>query len=603
MAITKKDSKLIPIKYTAREFDSIKTELVEYAKRYYPDNFRDFNESSFGALFLDTVAYIGDILSFYLDFQANESFLTTALEYDNIIKLGRQMGYKFQGNPSSYGLASFFILVPAAPSGLGPDTRYLPILKKNSSFKTKSGIGFLLNEDLNFKYADNEIIVAQVNDTTGVPTSYAVKAVGEVVSGELSQDIVNIGDFQKFLRVELSAEDIVEVLTVTDSEGHEYYEVDNLSQNIIYKPVVNRNSDTDRATALLRPFVVPRRFVVEQDRRKRVFVQFGFGSETSISTEFIADPRNVVLDLNGRNYVSDPSFDPSKLMGTDKFGIAPSNTRLTIVYRTNTKGNVNVASSRLTQATNPVFEFENLSTLSNANVRFVVNSVEVTNDDPIIGDVSYPSTEELKRRIFDHYAAQNRAVTKNDYVSSVYSMPSRFGSIKRATIIRDDDSFKRNLNLYVLAENVDGTLTEASTSIKRNVKIWLNKNRMISDAIDIIDARILNISIDFAIVADLETSKFDVLATAITTLRDKLKVLPDIGEAFYISNIYKILNDVEGVVDVKDVRIKQKTGTNYASLDYNIKDNMSPDGRYFVVPQDVVVELKFPLNDIQGVIT
>jgi len=603
MAITKKDSKLIPIKYTSREFDSIKNDLVEYAKRYYPDNFRDFNESSFGALFLDTVAYIGDILSFYLDFQANESFLTTALEYDNIIKLGRQMGYKFRGNPSSYGLASFFILVPAAPSGLGPDTRYLPIMKKNSQFKTQGGVGFLLNEDLNFKYADNEIIVAQVNDTTGVPTSYAVKAVGEVVSGELSQDIVNVNDFQKFLRIELSAEDIVEVLTVTDSEGHEYYEVDNLSQNVIYKPVVNRNSDTDRATALLRPFVVPRRFVAEQDRRKRVFLQFGFGSETSLSTDAVADPRNVVLDINGRDYVTDPSFDPSKLMGTDKFGIAPSNTRLTILYRTNTKGNVNVAASRLTQPTKPVFEFANLSTLSSANVRFVVNSIEVTNDDPIIGDVSYPSTEELKRRIFDHYAAQNRAVTKNDYVSSIYSMPPRFGSIKRATIIRDDDSFKRNLNLYVLAENTDGTLTEASTSIKRNVKIWLNKNRMISDTIDIIDGRILNISIDFSLVADLETSKFDVLATAISTLRDKMKVLPDIGEMFSISNIYKILNDVEGVVDVQDVRIKQKTGTNYSRLEYDIRENMSPDGRYFIVPQDVIVELKFPLNDIQGVIT
>jgi hypothetical protein len=155
----------------------------------------------------------------------------------------------------------------------------------------------------------------------------------------------------------------------------------------------------------------------------------------------------------------------------------------------------------------------------------------------------------------------------------------------------------------VLAENVDGTLTEASTSIKRNVKIWLNKNRMISDTIDIIDGRILNISIDFSLVADLETSKFDVLATAISTLRDKMKVLPDIGEMFSISNIYKILNDVDGVVDVQDVRIKRKTGTNYSRLEYDIRENMSPDGRYFVVPQDVIVELKFPLNDIQGVIT
>jgi len=597
----KRDTRLVPIKYTSREFSTIKDDLVNYAKRYYPDTFQDFNEAGFGALFLDTVAYVGDILSFYLDFQANESFLDTSLEYDNIIKLGRQMGYKFRGNPSSCGFAIFYILVPAAVNGLGPDRRYLPILKRGSEFKSQGGVGFLLNQDVNFKHSDNEIIVAQVNDTTGIPVTYAIKAIGEVISGALGEDIVSVSTFKKFLRVSLSSEHVVEVLSVRDSEGHQYYEVDNLSQNVIYRSVTNKNSDTDNVTALLRPFVVPRRFVVEQDRRKRTFLQFGYGSETQLTTEAVADPRTIVLKQNGKDHTTDPSFDPTRLIESDKFGIAPADTKLTIRYRTNTKRNVNVAATKLTKVMNPIFRFDNLSSLNNSNVSFVVDSIEVNNEDPIIGDVSYPSTDELKRRVYDHYAAQNRAVTKQDYVSTVYSMPPQYGAIKRATIVRDDDSFKRNLNLYLISENSDGTLTVPTATLKKNVKIWLNKNRMINDTIDILNGRILNISIDFVIIADLEFNKFNTLASAITALQQKIKI-PDIGEVFYISDIYKILNDVDGVLDVHSVRIKQKTGANYADLGFDVIDQMSPDGRYFMVPNDVIVEVKYPLRDIKGVI-
>ena len=598
----KRDNRLVPIKYTSREFDTIKNDLVEYAKRYYPESFQDFNEAGVGAMLLDTVAYIGDILSFYTDFQANESFLPTALEYDNIIKLGKQMGYRFRGNPTSSGVAAFFVIVPVAPTGIGPDTRYIPILRKGSEFRTVQNVGFILDEDVNFGDSNNQVIVAQVDDTTGSPTSYAVKAYGNVVSGELSRDIVNVPGYQKFLRIELSSDRVTEIISVIDQEGHTYYEVDNLSQNVIYKPVTNRNSDTDKVGALMRPFVVPRRFVVEQDSRNSTFLQFGFGSETELKTESVLDPRTVTLQRNGKNYVTDPSFDPGKLTESDKLGISPANTRLTIIYRTNTRNNVNVATGRLTKPSRAILDFDNIIELNQDTIRTVRQSIEVNNESPIIGDVSSPSSEELKRRIYDHYASQNRAVTKLDYISTIYSMPPQFGAIKRAMVVRDDDSFKRNLNIYVIAEGSGGKLAQASTNLKRNVKTWLNKNRMINDTIDILNARILNISIDFAIVADQETNKFDILASCITKLRERFAVLPDIGEAFYITDIYKTINDVDGVVDTKRVTVKQKSGTGYADLSYNIHENMSADGRYFVVPEDVIVEIKFPLEDIKGVI-
>lgn len=598
----KKDNRLVPIKYTSREFDSIKNDLVEYAKRYYPDSFQDFNEAGVGSLLLDTIAYVGDILSFYVDFQANESFLPTALEYNNILKLGRQMGYKFRGNPNAYGTAAFFVVVPVSPSGIGPDTRYMPILRRGSEFRTADNVGFILNEDVNFADSNNQVIVAQVDDTTGTPTSFAVKAYGEVVSGELVRDIVNVPGYQKFLRIQLSSDRVTEVVSVVDNEGHTYYEVDNLSQNIIYKPVTNRNSDTDKVKAIMRPFVVPRRFVVEQDQTNRTFLQFGFGSETELSTESVLDPRTVTLQRSGKNYVTDPSFDPTRLTETDKLGISPANTQLIIIYKTNTRDNVNVASGKLVKAARPILDFNNITSLNIDTVRTVRSSIEVNNETPIIGDVSFPTSEELKRRIYDNFATQNRAVTKQDYISTIYSMPPQFGAIKRAMVVRDDDSFKRNLNIFVIAEGANGKLAQANTTLKRNVKTWLNKNRMINDTIDILNARILNISVDFSIVADTETNKFDILATCISKLQQHFSVLPDIGEAFYITDIYKVLNDVDGVVDTKNVVVKQKIGARYADLGFNVKENMSADGRYFVIPEDVIVEVKYPLEDIKGVI-
>lgn len=598
----RRDNRLVPIKYTSREFDSIKNDLIEYAKRYYPESFQDFNEAGVGALLLDTVAYIGDILSFYTDFQANESFLPTALEFDNILKLGKQMGYRFRGNPNAYGIASFFIVVPVSPTGIGPDTRYMPILRRGSEFRTVENIGFILNEDVNFADSNNQVIVAQVDDTTGTPTSYAVKAYGEVVSGELTRDIVNVPGYQKFLRIQLSSDRVTEVISVTDREGHTYYEVDNLSQNVIYKPITNRNSDTDKVKAILRPFVVPRRFVVEQDQRNRTYLQFGFGSETELKTESVLDPRTVALQRSGKNYVTDPSFDPAKLTETDKLGISPANTQLVVIFKTNTRDNVNVASGKLTKVSRPILDFQNINSLNSNTVKTVRTSVEVNNESAIIGDVTFPTSEELKRRIYDNFATQNRAVTKLDYISTIYSMPPQFGAIKRAMVVRDDDSFKRNLNIFVIAEGADGKLAQANTTLKRNVKTWLNKNRMINDTIDILNARILNVGVDFSIVADSETNKFDILASCITKLQEYFAVLPDIGEAFYITDLYKVINDVDGVVDTKNVTIKQKTGARYAQLGYSIRDNMSADGRYFVIPEDVIVEIKYPLDDIKGVI-
>ena len=148
-------NKNVMVKYTSRDFESIKSDLVDYTKRYYPDSYRDFSAASFGSLMLDVVSYTGDILSYYLDYHVNESFLDTSLEFDNIRKHARALGYKFSGTPSSFAVVSLFILCPANIDGTAPDTSYLPILKAGTTFSAAEGANFSLTEDIDFSDLKN----------------------------------------------------------------------------------------------------------------------------------------------------------------------------------------------------------------------------------------------------------------------------------------------------------------------------------------------------------------------------------------------------------------------------------------------------------------
>jgi len=97
MPTNQNQKKLVPIDYTSREFESIRRDLIDLASRFYPDSFQDFSEGSFGAMMIDSVAYVGDQLSLYLDYNVNEAFLDTSYQLSNIMRHGRVLGYKAQG--------------------------------------------------------------------------------------------------------------------------------------------------------------------------------------------------------------------------------------------------------------------------------------------------------------------------------------------------------------------------------------------------------------------------------------------------------------------------------------------------------------------------
>ena len=593
--------KIVPIKYTNRDFSSIRESLLQHARRYYPNTFKDFNDASFGSLMIDTVSYVGDVLSFYLDYQANESFLQTAGEYENVLKLSRTLGFKFNKSPSSYGVCQFYALVPSVPNTGAPDLRYSPVLKAGSRVATEGDISFTLIEDVNFEGGDNDIIVAKVDEDTGAPLYYAVKSEGRVVSGELLEHTQNVGDFKRFLTVSVPGTNVSEIVSVTDAEGHEYFEVDHLSQNTVFKPFVNKNAANDSVPNILKAVAVPRRYTVEH-LDDTTNINFGYGSETELVSGSVADPSSVVMKRHAREYVSDTSFDPTMLTSTDKFGVAPANTQVSIVYRSNTSENVNAAAGTITRVVEADVEFNNVTLLDEGVRQYVASSIEVNNEESIVGDVSLPSIEELKIRAMGNFATQNRAVTRQDYISAVYAMPGKFGAIKRCTIFRDNDSFKRNLNLYVLSENEEGHLVNSSNTLKLNLKTWLNNVRMINDTIDILNGFVINIGIDYQIVVDENANRFEALRKSSLAIEELFTVQKEMGEPIYLSDYFKALKDIDEVLDVVDISLVNKSGAPYSELSFDVDANTSPDGRVVTPPRVAVFELKYPEVDIRGTI-
>ena len=592
--------KKTPIKYTSRDFDTIRQDLIEHAKRFYPNEWKDFSKSTINSLLVDSVAYVGDVLSYYLDYQANESFLDTAIEFNNVRKHARALGFKYSGAPSTYGIISLFCLIPANQDGTAPDFDYMPILQKGATFSSSGGGNYILTEDVNFGDLSNEIVAARFDDSYGATTFFAVKAYGQISSGQFSRASVNLtnSSFERFRRVRVGGDNVVEIISVVDSDGNKYYEVDNLSQEVVFEETTNRNASSEGVRSILKPFSAARRFVVEQDDTG-TYLQFGFGSESSDEDELV-DPSKVAIQMHGKNYVSNFRFDPSKLIGTTKLGISPSGTKLTILLKTNDASSSNASADSVNTILSSKFKFASTISLDPAKKASILSSLEVTNEEPIVGATENMTTEELKQRAKGYYTTQSRAVTRQDYESMVYNMPNKFGIVKRVSVVNDPSATNRRTALYVVSEGQDGKLIQASSSLKTNMKHWISQYKAMNDIVDIFDAKIVNFGVDYKVVLDTRFKDINIIGRCNNAITEYFSNQLYIGEPIYITRLYSILGKVEGVADVKSVRVGQKRGADYSSVNINFDDAMSSDGTYIITPKNAIMELKYPNRDIRG---
>jgi hypothetical protein len=594
--------KNLSIKYTNRDFDSIKSDMISYAKKYYPDQFKDFNEGSFGSLMVDLVSYIGDSLSFALDYHVNESFLENSFELKNVLRHARSLGYKHKPVANSFGVVDLYVLVRANTATHTPIVDYLPTIKKGTTFSTPAGKNYTLAEDVSFASSDTIYKVART-DANKIPTHFVLKNSGQVISGNVVEEKFEIEDFVRFQKISLGDQNITEIISVIDSEGNEYFEVDYLSQDVIYRTASNTDPATEAdVPSVLKPMAIPRRFVIERDEFNIPYMQFGTVSNNDVLNKDFVDPSEVVMQLHAKDYISDNSFDPNNMFSNDKFGIGPANTTLTIAYRTTNVDNVNASANSITQILDADITFKNEVSIPATTRTEIINSLEVNNPAPITGDVSNIEISEAKTLAYDSYATQNRAVTKNDYISIIYRMPRGLGAIKRANVFQDNDAFKRNINVYVLSEDKSNNLIRTSAIIKNNLKSYLNLNKMINDSIDILDAHVVNIGIDFTILAQENVDKHDALVAALSYLKKEILVPKmNIGEPFYVTEVYRILKEVDEVLDVVDVKINNKTSANHSGVYYNVKQNTSSDGRIVNSKENICFEIKFG-DDIQGAV-
>jgi hypothetical protein len=581
------------INYTNKDYNSIRNFLIEHIRQFYPTTYKDFTDSSFGAMTVDLMSLIGDTLSFYIDYQANESILDTARDLNNIIKLAKEKGWKDTGKQSAYGEIDLYILVPADPVG-EPDTSYMPILQKDSSFSVRdTNASFLLLEDVDFSKDDVKKVVAKV-DSNGMPSFFALKAKGKVISGAKYVQTEAVTTFQNYLKVRISNQLLSEIISVTDSNGNEYHQVDYLTQNVVYKYVKNTGSNSDLVPYVLSKVYAPRRFVIENNDGFYYLV-FGNGSVDSVT-----DPRNLVLDFDSRRYVQEKKIDPKNIIQSDKFGISPVNTTLSIVYRANNVKNIGASSRGLSRVLNSNFIFpqEGIS-LSKRNS--VISSLEIENENPIASIEQTMTSEEIKNRAYGVHSAQDRAVTKEDYITMCYAMDPKFGVIKRADIQQDTNSFKRNLNLYVCGIDSEEKLCACPDILKQNLKTWLMSKKMINDTIDIINAKIINLYIEFTVDTSFQDKNF-VFQKCINKLSELYAEKFDIGQSFSVSQIYKTLNLIPEVIDCKKVKVKIRDGYGYASTNFDVNQNFSPDGDYIYCPKDSIFEIKYIENDIVGTV-
>jgi|7_EtaG_2_1085326.scaffolds.fasta_scaffold00740_4 hypothetical protein len=594
------------IDYTSRDYTSIRDELQRFAKRYYPDTYKDFNDASFGSLVLDMVSYIGDQLSFYMDFQANESFISTAMQRENVHRHAQDLGWNgVSAQPSAAGMCDFYVRVPGKATGLGPDLKYIPTLLANSTVSL-AGQSFILTQDVDFSNSANEVVVANTNAATGVPTSYAIKATGPIISGQFTRTNISTAGFQKFKRITIDDPDLAEIISVQDSSGNYYYQVESLDQNTIYLPIKNHQAATDSdPKRILRPFVVPRRFILRRkingrSQAAKYELIFGYGSSSRSIT--VAEPGKTTMNLYGKEYISDTSFAPEQLLKTDKFGICPENTTLTIVYRKNANIS-NIGLSAQGKILNAKYYFKETQNLSPGKIAAVKASVECTNSEQIITSKRSEGMSDIKAHAASIFSRQKRAVTMQDYQALVYYMEPRFGSVYRCSIMQDSDSFKRNLNLYVLSTDNKGKFITTPAVTKNNLKTWINEFKMINDTIDIMDAKVVNLAVEFNVSIAPTEDKTKVHRKCVAAISRIMSIKYEIGQDFPIGQCYRSLGQVNGVIDVKSVRIKRAIGARYSDIRFNIEENTSADSQFLVAPKNVAFEIKYPSLDITGVIS
>lgn len=597
--------------FLARDFDGFRSVLLDYARSYYPDRIQDFSESSVGGLFLDMAAYIGDNMSFYMDHLYGELNTDTVVETANIERALNNAGVPIHGAASAVVIVDFYVEIPLLNDGsLNPDPTLIPTINAETTVQAENGTSFTLLEDVKFWYSDPVSGTITVDSSADVfngrrllgnVVSKIIKKSGLCCSGVQTTETFSIAAFTKFRKLILSKPDVTQIISVKDGLGNTYYEVDSLSNDVVYRNVLNTTSDSSLVKDNLKVIPAPYRFTKSVSLSNRTCsLMFGGGSADSLEDDIIPDPSEFALALPYSQTFSKISINPQKMLRTSTLGVAAENTSLTVVYRYGGGLSHNCKAGTVKNIGNLVVTFpENPLPGQQAQVR---NSIEASNTLPAAGGEDALTSNELLALIPTVKNSQERIVTKEDLLSRVYTMPSNFGRVFRATVTKNPDN-PLAARLFIISRDSSSTLITSPDALKINLKRYLNSYRMISDAIDVMDASIINLELNFSIVADPSLNKQLLLQSIISDLKTQFKVTNfHIGQPIVISDVIATIFAREGVIAVDSIKFNNLTGTvknnMYSPISFNVEQNKRNQILY--PGEGSIFEIKYPDINIIG---
>lgn len=595
--------------YTARDFESIRAQLLDTARTYFPDKIQDFSEPSVGGMFLDFVATVGDSLSYYLDHAFRELDPYNAVEPENIITHLRNAGVDITGASPATTILKFSFTIPSEISnGLYvPKYSALPIILAGTVVSSFNGTTFNTVEDLDFSEKDtdgNYIADFTVSTTNadGTPATFLMSRAVTAVSGiESSQTFVVEDRFVQFREITLSDTSVSAVLSVVDSDGNRYYEVSSLSDDTVFQKIKNVGADYSQVPYYIRVIPCPYRFVrIYDPNTQTTTLRFGSGDASTLDDDIVPDPSDLSLPLYGKSVIPRFSIDPASLLQTSTLGISPRGTTITVRYRKGGGISHNIASNQAITIETLSIQFRNIPAAADALT--VRQSLKVTNPEPASGGDSAPTLDDLKGKITAAKKSQSRVVTRQDLLARVYSMPNEFGRVYRAGIA-DNPANPLAPMLYILSRDADGNLTTSPDSLKVNIRTYLNEFRLIGDGIDVLDAGIINFGVKYSVYVSEIANKSQVIANVNQRIANALnRKFFNIDQPIVIDDITNVIINSDFVVSIIDLQVFSRTGTiddrSYSNLSFNFQQS-SMRG-IIRGSRGSIFELKFPDFDIIG---
>ena len=615
------------ISYLNKDFGQFRKNLIDFTKQYFPNTYNDFHESSPGMVFVELAAYVGDVLSYYTDTNLKESMLEQATERSNIYDIAKTLGYKPKNVVPAHVTLDIYQLLPAKGSGatVSPDFSFaLNILSGLIVNQTNGNAKFRTTDSVDFNYSSSlsptEITVYEIDSVTKQPTYFLLKKQVEAVSGDIKQAEYSFGSPVAYDKILLPDTNIIEIISVTESDGDAWYEVPYLAQDTIFEEAVNLAENDPELSiyranvpSLLKLKKTAKRYITRIRSDNKIELQFGSGVSEDHDAELIPNPKNVGNGLLSVRNEIDIDIDPSNFLYTRAYGQAPANTTLTIQYSVGTGLSDNVESNVLTKINEIKFNDDVNSSTNASALNFIKNTVTVNNPEAAAGARTADSLQDIKNNALANFATQARLVTREDYIIRTYSMPAKFGSIAKAYIIPDDQISQKDMqqtrianplamNLYVLGFNQNKQLTHLNDAVKENLKTYLDHYRILTDAVNIKNAFIINIGIQFEITVLSNYNSNEVLLNCINAIKTYFSIDSwQINQPIIKSDLVNTIGSVRGVQNVVNVVFENLYDTefNYSGNVYDLNAS-TKNGIIYPSLDPSIFELKFPDQDIKG---